>query len=188
MSLEMRESTTSKRERPVVSAEPRRGQASAEALWKRPCKAAYHPTEEDATWQLQVSAECLGRLQRALYERGTSPALTALVTFGLRTNPHQEAGALLGAVREKLNTHDELWFELRRYREALEPNAHCHHQHETGMYDARGSHAEAKAKPQMEHVREFMAFVVTRLQVTRGTHAVWCALFSSNIEAKLPAR
>jgi hypothetical protein len=110
-----------------------------------------------------------------------------LVTFGLRTNPYQEAGTLLGAVREKLNTHDELWNELRRYREALEPNTQCLHQQylegqAEAMYDARGPHkhewpqslprlAEGSTpgklalKSEAENMREFMAFVVTRLQV-----------------------
>ena len=80
----------------------------------------------DSAWEdLQVSIEDLGRLQRALYERGTSPALVALVTFGMRTTPFQKPSKLLAAVREKLNSHDELWNELRRYREALEPRTPC---------------------------------------------------------------
>jgi hypothetical protein len=62
----------------------------------------------------QISNEALGALQRALYERGTSPALVALVTFGIRTTPFQGPSELLTAVREKMNSHNDLWEELKR--------------------------------------------------------------------------
>eukprot|EP00622_Pseudochattonella_farcimen_P004121 FR739443.1.p1 GENE.FR739443.1~~FR739443.1.p1 ORF type:complete len:279 (+),score=19.23 FR739443.1:123-839(+) len=86
----------------------------------------YSEADADTTWeQLQVSTEALGGLQKALYERRTSPALVALVTFGLRTTPFQRPSNLLSAVKEKLNSNPGLCNELRRYREALEPNNLC---------------------------------------------------------------
>ena len=185
----------------------------------------------NSAWEeLQVSMEDLSRLQRALYERGTSPALVALVTFGMRTTPFQKPSKLLVAVREKLNSHEELWNELRRYREALEPSTTAMpvSSEEKGMYvDKVGAHVNSvpgghqmasdahpggfaappndavgnivypanyfrgngsgsltssssartenlsllswalKSKSEMGVMREFMAFVVTRLQMVR---------------------
>ena len=191
--------------------------------------------KNDSAWEeLQVSMEDLARLQRALYERGTSPALVALVTFGMRTTPFQKPSKLLVAVREKLNSHEELWNELLRYREALEPSftAMPVGSEEKGMYvDKVGAHVNSvpgghqmasdalqqqpagglaatpndaagmivypanyfrgngsgsltssslartenssllswalKSKSEMGVMREFMAFVVTRLQMVR---------------------
>jgi hypothetical protein len=122
---------------------------------------------------IKVSTDELGALQRALYERHTSPALVALVTFGLRTTPFQKPSLLLAAVREKLNSHNELWQELRRYLEALEPREQCSHQHveaSASMYvdelqDELTLDPRGKAKSELCMVREFMAFVVTRLQL-----------------------
>jgi len=147
---------------------------------RKPMAADNYYADKDGTpaWEaLKVSAEVLGALQRALYERQTSPALVALVTFGLRTTPYQKPSMLLSAFREKLNSHNELWNELRRYREALEPRAECLLQYsESGK--ARGSamyveqvanlsqlDPKARAKSEMCMMREFMAFVVTRLQM-----------------------
>jgi hypothetical protein len=105
-----------------------------------------------------------------LYERGTAPALVALVTFGLRTTPYQKPSQLLAAVRAKLNSHKDLWEELQRYREALEPNAVCAEQRTVkAMYTAQeeAPHTDSKARTKSETMmmREFMSFVVTRLQV-----------------------
>ena len=99
------------------------GEAEAAALWKKMqvgfvlfwcLLCLYEPCPFSNISHDQVSAEELGTLQRALYERQTSPALVALVTFGIRTTPYQEPSLLLAAVREKLNSHTELWNELRR--------------------------------------------------------------------------
>lgn len=72
----------------------------------------YSGTDTDVWEELQVSADTLTDLQRALYERRTPPALVALVTFGLRTTPLQQPRSLLNAVRDKLNSHAELWKDL----------------------------------------------------------------------------
>jgi len=139
----------------------------------------YYADEDGVSaWEeLKVSTEVLGALQRALYERQTSPALVALVTFGLRTTPYQKPSMLLSAFREKLNSHNELWNELRRYREALEPRAVCLLQHSecgkacgSAMYvdelaQLSSLDPKARAKSEMCMMREFMGFVVTRLQM-----------------------
>mmetsp|Transcript_723 Transcript_723/g.2318 ORF Transcript_723/g.2318 Transcript_723/m.2318 type:complete len:449 (-) Transcript_723:274-1620(-) len=118
-----------------------------------------------------VSPEVLGALQRALYERRTSPALVALVTFGLRTAPHQKPSTLLSSVKEKLSSHSELWNELRKYREALEPKTPCYHQHSGSMYSEQHGWAfsplSCGAENDMCMMREFMPFIVTRLQAVK---------------------
>mmetsp|Transcript_22779 Transcript_22779/g.45169 ORF Transcript_22779/g.45169 Transcript_22779/m.45169 type:complete len:260 (+) Transcript_22779:388-1167(+) len=148
-----------------------------------------HPVyyaDEDAdvaAWRrIQVSSDVLSELQRALYERQMSPALVALLTFGLRTPPWQHPSRLLTALHEKFNSHDELWQELRCYREAMEPKNHCSHQSQspTSLSPTNGpitaiefSNKQASVKPcakdryqsEMTMVREAMAFVVTRLQM-----------------------
>mmetsp|Transcript_110002 Transcript_110002/g.320193 ORF Transcript_110002/g.320193 Transcript_110002/m.320193 type:complete len:226 (-) Transcript_110002:775-1452(-) len=126
----------------------------------------------DATWeQLQVSTEALGSLQRALYERRTAPALVALVTFGLRTTPYQKPNELLSVVKEKLNSNPGLWKELSKYREALEPSSPCSSQHSDtfGAYceNRQGMWPNDCPVNDMDMMRDFMAFVVTRLQIVR---------------------
>lgn len=141
--------------------------------------------------ELQVSTDALGSLQRALYERRTAPALVACVTFALRTTPqqHQKPSRFLSAVKEKLNSHSELWREIQKYREALEPSRGCGSQHCTGcegMYvvdragDGAGDAAGDAAEDEMCAMREFMAFVVTRLQHVRDL----CAEHSFPMEAE----
>lgn len=123
--------------------------------------------------ELQVSTDDLGSLQRALYERHTAPALVACVTFALRTTPrqHQKPSRFLSAVREKLNSHSELWRELQKYREALEPSRACCSQWTSseGMYvlEGQADGASTGAEDDACMMREFMAFVVTRLQYVR---------------------
>ena len=120
---------------------------------------------------LQVSTEALGGLQRALYERGTERSLVALVTFGLRTTPYQQPSELLAAVKEKLNSNPKIWEELSKYREALEPCSPCSSQHSDtfGTYcDTRaGGWPQGSPVNDMDMMRDFMAFVVTRLQTVR---------------------
>ena len=58
-----------------------------------------------------------------------------------------------------------------RYREALDPKIQCSHQHLGSMYvdafrnEPAAMDPKARAKSEMIMVREFMSFVVTRLQV-----------------------
>uniref|UniRef100_A0A7S2ANS2 WW domain-containing protein n=2 Tax=Octactis speculum TaxID=3111310 RepID=A0A7S2ANS2_9STRA len=136
---------------------------------------------DSVCWEeLQVSPEALGSLQRALYERRTSPALVALVTFGLRTTPYQKPSRLLSAVYEKLVSHSELWSDLRTYREALAPKRSCQFTDCEGMYVDKNSEVSDESVSIWDRenyvgseiflMREFMAFVVTRLQAVRDLY------------------
>mmetsp|Transcript_29335 Transcript_29335/g.65678 ORF Transcript_29335/g.65678 Transcript_29335/m.65678 type:complete len:502 (-) Transcript_29335:115-1620(-) len=124
--------------------------------------------------RLQVSAAVLVGLQRALYMQGVGPALVALVTLGMRTNPYQDSATLQCVVHEKLSSHKELRDELRSYREALEPSSGCLHQESQAGMGGTGEdtmyvrHPLARAddgKGETYSMREFMAFVVNRLEM-----------------------
>mmetsp|Transcript_12896 Transcript_12896/g.15404 ORF Transcript_12896/g.15404 Transcript_12896/m.15404 type:complete len:434 (-) Transcript_12896:197-1498(-) len=131
-------------------------------------------TEDDmeSSKGLNVPKDSLTSLQRSLYESHMSPALVALITFSLRTSPYQKPRVLLASFREKLNSHNELRNELRRYGEAMEPKTECLHQHVSHMYmeqvlcDARGPHS---CKNEACEMREFLGFMVTRLQMVHDT-------------------
>jgi hypothetical protein len=125
-----------------------------------------------------VSNDVLTALQRSLYEKQTPPALVALLTFSLRTAPNQKPSILLALFREKLNCHGELWDELRKYGEAMNPQAECLHQQNVGgnMYqrvdksltmvkDNNNQQYQMRQKTELCVMREFLSFVVTRLQV-----------------------
>ena len=101
--------------------------------------------------------------------------MVALVTFGLRTTPYQKPNELLSVVKEKRNSNPGLWKELSKYREALEPSSPCSSQHSDtfGAYceNRQGMWPNDCPVNDMDMMRDFMAFVVTRLQVRRGVLA-----------------
>jgi len=123
-----------------------------------------------------VSNDVLTALQRSLYEKQTPPALVALLTFSLRTPPNQKPSILLALFREKLNCHGELWDELRKYGEAMNPQAECLHQQNIGgnMYHVNTTNSLVlkdsnqyliKRNDDVYLVDIVSRFVVMRLQV-----------------------